>query len=99
MMPNLEQIYDAPFFQEWGPGHAKYVDSAEQISDALYDMFKPKRLIDLGCGCGVYAHHLSSKGVTVTAVDGVQPPAESSYAVPIHLQDLTVPFENPWGRF
>jgi hypothetical protein len=54
MMPNLHEIYDAAFFEEWGPKHANYIRSAEFIVDAVMAMFQPKRLVDIGCGCGVY---------------------------------------------
>lgn len=99
MMPNLDHIYDRTFFEEWGARHEHYIRSAETIVDALYKEFKPKRLVDLGCGCGVYSHYFARHGVEVLSIDGVQPPREYSFPGTIHLQDLTVPFENQWNRF
>ncbi len=98
-MPDLARIYDKVFFAEWGRGHERYVRSAEVITNTLYDLFKPKRLIDLGSGCGVYAHYFSQKGVDVLAIDGVTPATEHSYSVPIEIRDLTEPIENVWGDF
>lgn len=99
MMPDLDRIYDRAFFEEWGSGHERYVRSAEIIANVLHDLFRPKRLTDLGAGCGVYSHLFAKMGVEVLAIDGVVPPAEHSYPVSIQVRDLTVPFENVWGGF
>ncbi|MFH1620073.1 MAG: class I SAM-dependent methyltransferase [bacterium] len=98
-MPDLDQIYNAAFFREWGPGHAAYVRSAEMITDEICRQLRPKRAADIGCGCGVYGHFLEKKGVEVFSLDGVIPPPEESFRVSIHKQDLTERFENVWGRF
>jgi hypothetical protein len=98
-MPSLDAIYDRAFFEEWGPKHDKYVKSAETIADVLHDLLRPKRLVDLGAGCGVYGHRFAMLGVEVVSIDGVTPPAEHSYPVPLETRDLTEPFENVWGRF
>ena len=99
MMPNLAAIYDAAFFAEWGKANEPYVRSAEIIADALLAELAPKRIADIGCGCGVYAHAFGRRGVEVFALDGTTPPAEHSFPVPVRVQDLTAPFENVWGRF
>ena len=99
MMPDLSLIYDEAFFAEWGRGHERYIRSAEIITNTLYDLFQPKRLVDLGTGCGVYAHYFSQKEVDVLAIDGVITPAEHSYPVHIKIRDLTAPIENVWGDF
>ena len=98
-MRGLDVIYDRAFFEEWGPKHDKYIKSAEIITDVLYDFFHPKRLVDLGAGCGVYGHRFAKHGVEVVSIDGVIPPADISYPVPIQMRDLTEPFENVWGAF
>lgn len=97
MMPDLDAIYDAAFFAEWGPANAPYVRSAEVSVQVLLDEFHPQRLVDLGCGCGIYSHLFMEAGVEVVAIDGVQPP--HAYGVAIHQRDLTSPFENIWGHF
>ena len=99
MMPGLAAIYDAAFFAEWGKGNEAYARTAAVIAGALTAEFKPRRVADLGCGCGVYAYELARRGVEVLALDGVAPPPEHSYPVEVRLQDLTVPFENAWGDF
>jgi hypothetical protein len=99
MMPNLSHIYGDDFFREWGAGHEKYVTGARLITDVLWEIYKPGRLIDLGCGCGVYADGFQKKGASVVAVDGVLPPAAESFPVQLEVRDLTVPMENPWGAF
>lgn len=99
MMPDLDRIYDRAFFEEWGPRHEKYVESARIITDALHDHLQPKRLVDLGAGCGVYSHFFEKRGVSVVAIDGVRPPPEHSFPIPVQIRDLTEPFENVWGAF
>ncbi|MBI5246400.1 MAG: hypothetical protein HY923_04415 [Elusimicrobia bacterium] len=99
MMPALADIYGRGFFAEWGKDHARYVRSAEIIVDILHDAFQPKRLVDLGAGCGVYTHLFKQKGSDVVAVDGVIPPPEFSYPFDVQVRDLTIPFKNPWGPF
>ena len=99
MMPDLARIYDADFFREWGPANADYVRSAELITDEICRQFHPRRAADIGCGCGVYSRLFLDRGVDVLSIDGVIPPPEHSFQVPIHRQDLTEPFENVWGDF
>lgn len=99
MMTDLDRIYDRAFFEEWGRGHERYIKSAEIIADILHDRFRPKRLADLGAGCGVYGHRFATHGVEVLTIDGVVPPAEHSYPISIQVRDLTAPFENIWGSF
>ena len=94
MMPDLDRIYDAGFFREWGSANAAYVEGARRITDLLWDIYKPGRLIDLGTGCGVYADAFRKKGAVVTAVDGVLPPADAAFPGPVEIRDLTVPFSN-----
>ncbi|HXJ72004.1 MAG TPA: methyltransferase domain-containing protein, partial [Candidatus Dormibacteraeota bacterium] len=99
MMPELEKIYDHRFFEEWGVRNRPYVETARYLTALLYRQFQPKRLIDLGCGAGVYAAAFRTHGVEVVAVDGVVAPPECSIAGPVEIRDLTVPFKNPWGPF
>ena len=99
MMQNLQAIYDAAFFGEWGSGNADYVASAEVITDELCAQFKPGRVADIGCGCGVYSHLFRQRGIDVLSLDGVMPPPEHAFPVTIHQQDLTEPFENVWGKY
>jgi hypothetical protein len=98
-MPALDKIYDPAFFKEWGLSNDKYVRSARQITDLLWDVYRPAKVIDLGCGCGVYADAFRRKGAQVIAVDGVQPPSETAFPGPVEIRDLTAPFDNPWGTF
>ncbi len=98
-MPHLHELYASSFFQEWGRDNLPYVASARTITKVLYDNFHPQRLIDIGCGCGVYSHLFAQKGVQVVALDGVRPPPDCGFGVDIQIRDLTEPVENEWGDF
>ena len=98
-MKELEKIYDAAFFREWGRRNETYVRSAHTVAAVLHEIFRPARLADIGCGCGVYSDFFSRRGVEVLSIDGVRAPPEDSFPVPVEVRDLTVPFENVWGRF
>jgi len=98
-MTHLSTIYDEAFFAEWGRSNTAYVTSASIIVDVLADKFSPRRVVDLGCGSGVYGHFLARRGIEVVSIDGVEPPGRYAFGVAIHLRDLTVPFENVWGSF
>lgn len=99
MMPDLARIYDRDFFEKWGSRNAEYVMTAEFITGMLNREFRPQRLIDIGCGCGVYAHFFRELGVDVVAVDGVTPHPEFAFPGDIEIRDLTDPLENVWGGF
>ncbi|HBA60267.1 MAG TPA: hypothetical protein DCZ92_05535 [Elusimicrobia bacterium] len=98
-MKELAAIYGPPFFEEWGPANRAYTASAEIVTDAVFSQFRPARVADLGCGCGVYGHFFSARGAEVLSLDGVKPPAEHSFPVQVQVRDLTEPFENVWGKF
>jgi hypothetical protein len=98
-MENLGSIYDAKFFGEWGRRNDPYVRSAEIVARAIHETFWPKSLVDVGCGCGVYSHLFTGRGVKVLSIDGVLPPPQDCFPAQIELRDLTIPFENTWGPF
>lgn len=98
-MEGLADIYGPEFFREWGPSNSEYVHSAGLVTDALYKVFTPESVADLGCGCGIYSHLFRQKGVKVVAIDGARPPEEHSYPVGILQRDLTLPLKNEWGKF
>lgn len=99
MMPDLERIYDLAFFAQWGRHNATYVATAEKVVERLVRIFSPARVVDVGCGCGVYGHFFIKRGVEVVAIDGVLAPREEAFPVPVEIRDLTEPFDNVWGSF
>lgn len=98
-MEDLDRIYDAAFFAEWGRSNQLYLASAWTVANAVADQFRPRRVVDLGCGCAVYAHMLAQRGVETVNLDGVLAPEEARYPFEVHLRDLTRPVENEWGAF
>ncbi|MFH1724178.1 MAG: methyltransferase domain-containing protein [Elusimicrobiota bacterium] len=98
-MSELASVYDRDFFREWGRNNAAYVASAKLITEVLLRHLSARRIVDVGCGCGVYGHFFRERGVAVVSIDGVRPPPEESFPGEIEIRDLTVPFDNVWGAF
>lgn len=98
-MTDLNRIYDRDFFAQWGSGNRAYVETARYIAGVLSREFSPKRIADIGSGCGVYSHAFRELGAEVLAIDGVSPPPEYSFPGEVHVRDLTEPVENSWGAF
>jgi hypothetical protein len=99
MMSGLSGIYGREFFAEWGSTNREYVETAGQIVRVLYGQFLPKRVIDVGSGCGVFSDLFRKAGSEVVSLDGVEPPAEFSFPGNVEIRDLTEPFANEWGEF
>lgn len=98
-MADLNRIYDRDFFAQWGSRNKAYVDTARYIAGVLNGEFAPKRVADIGSGCGVYSQAFRELGAEVLAIDGVAAPPEYSFAGEVHIRDLTEPIENCWGAF
>lgn len=99
MMPDLSDIYNAEFFGEWGKHHERYVRGAAIITALLAEQFQPRRIADVGCGCGVYSYFFAQNGVDSVRLDGVLPPETSRFDGAWVIRDLTEPFQNKWGEF
>jgi len=67
-MLDLSTIYDGAFFAEWGRSNDAYVSSVSIIVDVLTDYFDPRRIVDLGCGSGVYGHFFSRRDIEVVSI-------------------------------
>ena len=54
-----------------GPSIQRYWHQAKlELLDWLFDVETGDRVLDIGCGSGVFANHLASYGARVTAIDG-----------------------------
>ncbi|MFA5000533.1 MAG: class I SAM-dependent methyltransferase [Patescibacteria group bacterium] len=82
-------IYDQKFFQNTLKLEA---DSASAAVAVFYEQFKPKSVIDIGCGCGIYLKHFVERGVEIVGYDG-SPAAlkESLVGDKIKMFDLAKP--------
>ncbi|MBN2496217.1 MAG: hypothetical protein JXR96_16610 [Deltaproteobacteria bacterium] len=98
-MKGLGAIYDRAFFAEWGRENEPYAATAACIVEVLCSELAPRRLVDLGCGCGAYGHFFRRRGVDVVLVDGVRCPPAYAFCTDVEIRDLTEPFENVWGEF
>lgn len=63
---DLNLLYD----EQFSKGPAMNKSYAKDIASAIYDEFKPKSAIDIGCGVGDILASLKEKGVHVCGVDG-----------------------------
>ena len=88
-MPVEYHIYDNKFFRNTVKLEA---DSAQAVVDTLMKYFKPKSVIDIGCGCGIYLKQFQELGVDIIGYDG-SPAAltESLVGDKIKIFDLAQP--------
>ncbi|MBT4277628.1 class I SAM-dependent methyltransferase [Candidatus Falkowbacteria bacterium] len=84
-------IYDNQFFKNTIKFEA---DSAKAATDILIKYFKPKNVIDVGCGAGIYLREFMNQGVEVLGYDG-SPAAlkESLIGDKLKLHDLSKPLK------
>ena len=63
------------------------------IAESIIKEYKPKRIIEFGCGNGELAKAFASRGVTVEAIDGYSNPDFSNYSnisfTKVNLNDLS----------
>ena len=98
-IPDLLKVYGEEFFREWGAGNEKYVETARVITEVLYREFQPRKLADIGSGCGVYSRFFRDHGAEVVSIDAVKPPVEYSFPGLVEIRDLRTPFANVWDPF
>jgi len=58
---SLDDIYDKKFFIEHL--NDEWLTENELITELIYDKFKPKSVVDFGCGSGSYLYFFSKLGV------------------------------------
>lgn len=74
-----KKVYEDPIVvQAFQASHRKSAPRVEQFAQSL----PGKRLIDIGCGPGVDAHHFAELGFEVTAVDYSEAMIRAAQAVP-----------------
>lgn len=85
--------YDESFYEIIRDG---CIRSANIVAPIIYDYFKPKKVIDIGCGEGHWAKAFENMGCEVLGVDGdyVQKPF-----VPFVAHDLNTPLPDNLGKF
>lgn len=70
------------------------IRSADVIVPVVYDLIKPKSVIDIGCGEGHWAHRFQEFGCKVMGVDGDYV-ANSPLGENFVARDISVPFTLP----
>ena len=80
-----DNLYDDAFYD--GSGFAKTENAAEKIGNFLVEKYKPKSVLDIGCGQGNYLKYFAQSGCLAIGCDGssrasqefrVKPSASSS---------------------
>jgi 2-polyprenyl-3-methyl-5-hydroxy-6-metoxy-1,4-benzoquinol methylase len=82
-------IYDKKFFTNT----IKFEkSSAKAVVDILVKYFKPRSVVDIGCGCGIYLAEFAKRGIEILGYDG-SPAALANSLVgdKIKLHDLCKP--------
>ena len=90
---------------QWNRAAAKYtedqecsefVESNKRIVKARFEYFSGEKVLDLGCGYGVYAEYFRSIGGDVIGVDGSEKMIEIArkrYSdIDFSIMDITAPF-------
>lgn len=86
----LEYIYTDSFFSI--ARHESVLEHTPKIvAETVYTFYRPKKVIDFGCGCGIYLREFERLGAEVFGIDG-SPAAERNLAISpkrFLLADLT----------
>lgn len=86
----LEYIYNDSFFSI---ARHEYVleHTPKVLAETVSNFYRPKTVVDFGCGCGIYLREFELLGAEVFGIDG-SPAAERNLAIPrdkFRLADLT----------
>jgi 2-polyprenyl-3-methyl-5-hydroxy-6-metoxy-1,4-benzoquinol methylase len=89
---DLPEIYDRPFFTEYGAANPVYARCCAAIAEEIARRFQPKNAVDWGCGAGLHVAALQRLGIDAIGVDGVDlPPDLRAPLVEIRRADLRDP--------
>ncbi len=86
----LEYVYTDSFFSIARHEHV-LGNTPKIVADIVSHFYKPKKVVDFGCGCGIYLREFERLGAEVFGIDG-SPAAERNLAIPrkkFRLADLT----------
>ncbi len=92
----LEFVYNDDFFNL---ANHEYVlqNSPKIIAEIIKTYYRPKSVVDIGCGCGLYLRELNKLGIEIFGIDG-SPAALRHLAIDKNkflLQDVTESFSLP----
>lgn len=95
----LEYIYNDSFFSV--ARHESVLENTPKVlAEIVFNFFRPKTVVDFGCGCGIYLREFERLGAEVFGIDG-SPAAERNLAIDpkkFQLADLTKSIYLP-GRY
>ena len=64
---DIEAVYNTEFFRE---NLEVSGDGAKKCVDVIYSEFEPKKVIDFGCGPGIFLKNFEEKNVKILGIDG-----------------------------
>ncbi len=67
---DLNSIYDAAFFREYGATNGPYASACRFIAEEIATRFAPRTAVDWGCGAGLHCAALRNRGVDIIGIDG-----------------------------
>lgn len=92
----LEYIYNDSFFSI--TRHESVLENTPKaLAEIVFNFYRPKTVVDFGCGCGIYLREFERLGAEVFGIDG-SPAAERNLAIDqkkFLLADLTKPVSLP----
>jgi len=81
-----DQIYSEDWYTKMDRETARH--DANEVSEILYEEFKPESVIDLGCGIGLFLHSFENQGCNVRGIEGSQSAIKHSVVADIQYADL-----------
>lgn len=101
-MQHLSVIYDREFFEAYSPLSPRYADSCRLIAAEIHRRFKPRTVVDWGCGTGLHLAEMARRGSNVLGIDGAAIEEDLiCKEVEIRAADITkpVPQDLIWNQY
>jgi SAM-dependent methyltransferase len=82
-MNKKRDLYTPKYFKS-----EAFTTDYETLASVIIELYKPKTVVDFGCGPGHLSREIAKLGVEVTSVDGYSQPNFSGLPVQFHRLDL-----------
>jgi len=98
----LSAIYDRAFFEPYSAVNPAYVEACALIATEIHRRFRPRTVVDWGCGAGLHLAALAECGARVRGIDGADLDADLlASSVSFRRADITRPVDPAltWERY